>query len=72
MPSLPGWGTAAGYVTKWLDSAFDKRKRLDAQIASIENKLKVVTGIPGKERVYADLVSKLSRLRSTRARTHGD
>ena len=64
--NLPGWGTAAGFIAKWLDPIFDKRKRLDAQIESFENKLKIVTGIPGKERVYRDLLDQLTKLRKTR------
>ena len=65
---IPGWGMAAGYLTKWIDPFLDRRKRLDAQIASTENKLKIVTGIPGKESVYADLVHRLGLLRGERAR----
>lgn len=67
--ALPGYGTAAGYLAKWLDPIFDKRKRLDAKIQSLENKLKAITGVPGRERMYADLVIELSRVRAERART---
>lgn len=65
--ALPGWGTAAGYVTKWLDPFFDKRKRLDADIAKTERKLKAITGIVGNESVHAELIDKLARLRKERS-----
>lgn len=64
--NLPGWGTAAGFVTKWLDPILDRRKRLDRKIQQLEDRLKIVTGIKGKERVYADTVRALARLRKER------
>lgn len=66
--ALPGWGTAAGFVTKWLDPFLDKRKRLDAKIAQLEDRLKSITGLVGKERVYRSTLDQLAGLRKERSR----
>lgn len=65
---LPGWETVAGVGAEIIHKLLDRKGKVDAQIRSLEEKIKSITGVPGRERDYARFVDRLSKLRAERAR----
>ncbi len=72
MPKLPGWGTVAGFVAKWVDPLFDPKKKIDRKIEKLKRKrdalLTKKSKTPDDHIALGDVTRQLSSLLKKRNR----